>query len=102
MRLTVRLDAFGNADLRGFLINVSLFIHSKILSMIKHIDILICENLRCEASASSACYSLIKKPQQNKLKGLSAFFMDCYLDAILMSLGVRNSKKRSNQPLLDS
>jgi hypothetical protein len=74
MRLTVRLNAFGNADLRGFLINVSRFIHSKILSMIRHVDILICENLRCEASASSACHSLIKKPQQNKFEGAFCIF----------------------------
>ena len=64
------------------------------------------KNLRKSAlpkvSASSACHYTNKKPQQINLKGFYAIFMDCYLDAILMSLGVRNSKKRSNQPLLDS
>ena len=43
-----------------------------------------------------------QKAPTNTFEGAFCIFMDCYLDAILMSLGVRNSKKRSNQPLLDS
>ena len=71
--------------------------------MVKNVDALICENLRCRRHLRHRrAISHNKKPQQINLKGLFAFFMDCYLVAILTSLGVKNSKKRSNQPFLDS